>query len=143
MEKDTKKPSDSSSTVSQQSSSYRKYWGQKNRKKNRNPEYERKRLRSIRIVDRLEQLGYRRGGPNNSFPCFCGKQDQSSVWWLCNNKSKPDHLFCLRCTKRVYEHDIKETLSKLFKIWKEEKRQMYSDDKEISVKTLLNRSGDA
>ena len=89
---------------------------------------------------RFDELGYKRG-ENGNFPCFCGELDADTVWWMGNCKSKANHLFCPRCTERIFEPDIKETLSNLFSIWKKNKQRMWKEDQSISK--LLSKGNDA
>ncbi len=90
---------------------------------------------------RFEELGYKKGG-NGNLPCFCGKLDEDTVWWMSNCKSRTNHLFCTRCTERVFEPDIKETLSKLFSFWKKNKMRMWKAGKE-SINQLLSKGNNA
>ena len=99
------------------------------------------RKRDKQILARFDELGYKKGS-NGNFPCFCGKLDEDTTWWLSNCKSKANHLFCIRCTQRVFEPDIKETLSKLFSIWKKKKVRMWKAD-EVSINQLLSKGNNA
>ncbi len=70
------------------------------------------------VRKRFEELGYTKGGLNNHYPCLCGDYpDDYPVWWMggtfdkYGNKKIPDHLYCLRCRKRVYEDDIAEAIN--------------------------------
>ena len=76
------------------------------------------------VRKRFEELGYCKGGINDNYPCLCGDYpDDHPVWWMggtfdkYGNKKVPDHLFCLRCRKRVYEEDIAEAIT----AWKDMK----------------------
>ena len=76
------------------------------------------------VSKRFEELGYCKGGVNDNYPCLCGDYpDDHPVWWMggtfdkYGNKKVPDHLFCLRCRKRVYEEDIAEAIT----AWKDMK----------------------
>ena len=75
--------------------------------------------------ERFKELGYC-PDPNKqgNYPCLCGEYpDDHCVWWMGGNfKGKkgnpkelevktPDHLFCLRCRKRVYEKDIADAIN--------------------------------
>jgi len=86
--------------------------------------------REKQIIARFHELGYERG-KNNNFPCFCGKLDEDTVWWMSNCKSLSNHLFCIRCGERVFEPDIKETFKKLFSIWKKAKKRMWEQGEDI------------
>ena len=86
--------------------------------------------REKQIIARFHELGYNRG-ENNNFPCFCGKLDEDTVWWMSNCKSLSNHLFCTRCGERVFEPDIKETFKKLFSIWKKAKKRMWEQGEDI------------
>ena len=131
----------SSSTPFQQSGNYKKSWKTKRKQTLVYTDGEKQqRKREKQIVARFEELGYKRG-ENGNFPCFCGKLDEDTVWFLSNCKSKANHLFCPRCTERVFEPEIKETLSKLFDIWKKNKQRMWKEDQSISK--LLSKGNDA
>ena len=135
--KTTKKPQDFSSTPSRPQGNSKRFWKQK--KKKSSPEWEKRRREDRIVVERLHDLGYRKGGENNNFPCFCGdRPDEHCVWWLAHNNKKGNHLFCLRCTKRCYEHEIKDTLKKLFEVWKARKLHEYESD-ELDISKLLSK----
>ena len=92
-------------------------------------------------MTRFNDLGYKKGD-NGNLPCFCGKLDEDTAWWMSNCKSKTNHLFCPRCTERVFEPEIKETLAKLLKLWKKLKWRMWKEDK-VSINQLLSKGNNA
>ena len=97
--------------------------------------------REKQIIARFNELGYKKGD-NGNFPCFCGKLNEDTVWWLSGTKSKSNHLFCPRCAERVFEPDIKETLAKLLVIWREYKWRMFKAG-EVSISNLLSKGKNA
>jgi len=105
-------------------------------------EEERERIkRDKQVMARFNELGYKKGD-NGNLPCFCGKLDEDTVWWMSNCKSKTNHLFCPRCTERVFEPKIKETLAKLLKLWKKLKWRMWKEE-EVSINQLLSKGNNA
>ena len=131
----------SSSTPSRPSGNYKKSWKTKRKQTLVYTDGEKQqRAREKQIVARFDELGYKRG-ENGNFPCFCGELDADTAWWMGNCKSKANHLFCPRCTERIFEPEIKETLSKLFDIWKEKKQRMWREDQ--SINQLLSKGNDA
>ena len=90
---------------------------------------------------RFDELGYKKGD-NGNLPCFCGKLDEDTAWWMSNCKSRTNHLFCPRCTERVFEPDIKETLTNLLSIWKRCKWRMWKEGK-VSINQLLSKGKNA
>jgi len=71
----------------------------------------RQRIKDKVVRERFKSLGYCKGGTSGHYPCLCGDYpDENPVWWMGGTDSKPDHLFCLRCKKRVYEADIAEAI---------------------------------
>ena len=71
----------------------------------------RQRIKDKVVRERFKALGYCKGGTGGHYPCLCGDYpDENPVWWMGGTNSKPDHLFCLRCKKRVYEADIAEAI---------------------------------
>lgn len=97
--------------------------------------------RDKQIMARFNELGYKKGD-NGNLPCFCGKLDADTAWWMSNCKSKSNHLFCPTCTERVFEPEIKETLDKLIGLWKEYKWRMWKED-EVSISQLLSKGNNA
>ena len=97
--------------------------------------------RNKQIMARFDELGYKKG-ENGNLPCFCGKLDEDTAWWMSNCKSRSNHLFCPRCTERVFEPEIKETLDKLLGLWKEYKWRMWRADK-VSISNLLSKDKNA
>jgi hypothetical protein len=97
--------------------------------------------RDKQIMARFNELGYKKGD-NGNLPCFCGKLDEDTAWWMSNCKSKSNHLFCPTCTERVFEPEIKETLDKLLGLWKEYKWRMWEED-EVSISQLLSKGNNA
>ena len=78
----------------------------------------RQRIKDKVVKKRFKALGYTEGGTAGHYPCLCGDYpDDNPVWWMGGTNSKPDHLYCLRCRKRVYEADIAEAI----KAWHEMK----------------------
>ena len=131
------KPEIYSSTPSQQSGKSKKSW-KSGASKSFNTGERRERLkREKQIIARFDELGYKKGD-NGNLPCFCGELDQDTVWWMSNCKSRTNHLFCSTCTKRVFEPEIKETLTKLLKLWKKSKWRMWKKD-EVSINNLLSK----
>ena len=90
---------------------------------------------------RFDELGYKKGD-NGNLPCFCGKLDEDTAWWMSNCKSRTNHLFCPRCTERVFEPEIKETLVKLLGLWKKYKWRMWKDEG-VSINQLLSKGNNA
>ena len=71
----------------------------------------RQRIKDKVVKERFKSLGYCKGGTSGHYPCLCGDYpDENPVWWMGGTNSRPDHLFCLRCKKRVYEADIAEAI---------------------------------
>ena len=71
----------------------------------------RQRIKDKVVRERFKALGYCKGGTGGHYPCLCGDYpDENPVWWMGGTNSKPDHLFCLRCKKRVYEDDIAKAI---------------------------------
>jgi len=97
--------------------------------------------RDKQVMARFNELGYGKGD-NGNLPCFCGKLDEDTAWWMSNCKSRTNHLFCPRCTERVFEPDIKETLAKLLDLWKEYKMRMWKDEG-VSINQLLSKGNNA
>ena len=76
------------------------------------------RIKDKVVRKRFKALGYAEGGTGGHYPCLCGDYPEDNpVWWMGGTNSKPDHLYCLRCRKRVYEADIAEAI----KAWHEMK----------------------
>jgi len=76
------------------------------------------RIKDKVVRKRFKALGYAEGGTGGHYPCLCGDYpDEHPVWWMGGTNSRPDHLYCLRCRKRVYEEDIAEAI----KAWHEMK----------------------
>ena len=70
------------------------------------------------VKQKFKALGYCEKGSSGNYPCLCGElPDDYTVWWIGGTKSAPDHLYCLRCRKRVYEKDIADAI----KAWHEMK----------------------
>ena len=97
--------------------------------------------RDKQIMARFNELGYKKGD-NGNLPCFCGKLDEDTAWWMSNCKSRSNHLFCPRCTERVFEPEIKETLDKLLGLWKKYKWRMWEEGK-VSINQLLSKGSNA
>jgi hypothetical protein len=97
--------------------------------------------RDNQIMARFNELGYKKGD-NGNLPCFCGKLDEDTAWWMSNCKSRSNHLFCPRCTERVFEPEIKETLDKLLGLWKKYKWRMWEEGK-VSINQLLSKGNNA
>ena len=135
------KPDTSSTTPYRQSGNSKKSWNTRNKNNFVSAERKEKLRREKLIMARFEELGYTKGD-NGNLPCFCGKLDEDTVWWMSNCKSRTNHLFCTRCTERVFEPDIKETLSKLFSFWKKNKMRMWKAGKE-SINQLLSKGNNA
>ena len=69
------------------------------------------RIKDKVVRERFKALGYCKGGTSGHYPCLCGDYpDENPVWWMGGTNSRPDHLFCLRCKKRVYEDDIAKAI---------------------------------
>ena len=78
----------------------------------------RQRIKDKVVKERFKALGYTEGGTGGHYPCLCGDYpDENPVWWMGGTNNKPDHLYCLRCKKRVYENNIAEAI----KAWHEMK----------------------
>ena len=129
------KQSNTSTTVSQSQGNYRKSW---KKKPKTDPEAEKARKRDRAFIKRFNEVGYTQSD-NGNFPCFCGDVEDNCVWWMSNTKHRGSHLFCLRCTKRVLEHEIKDRLAELFKVRKEK----HSSGGEVSISKLLSKGNDA
>ena len=72
----------------------------------------RQRIKDKVVRERFKALGYAKGGTSGHYPCLCGEYpDENPVWWMGGADKKPDHLYCLRCRKRVYETDIAEAIT--------------------------------
>ena len=72
----------------------------------------RQREKDAKVRERFKALGYVEKGSTGNYPCLCGEYpDDNTIWWLGGTKSAADHLFCLRCRKRVYEKDIADAIS--------------------------------
>ena len=64
------------------------------------------------VRERFKALGYVPKGSTGNYPCLCGQYpDDHFVWWLGGTKNQADHLYCLRCRKRVYQDDIADAIS--------------------------------
>ena len=135
----------SSTTHYQQLGNSKKSWNTKSKKRfgnYGNSEEEKARIKRDRqVIARLNKLGYKKGD-NGNLPCFCGKLDEDTAWWMSNCKSRTNHLFCPRCTERVFEPDIKKTLTNLLSIWKNSKMRMWKEG-EVSLNQLLSKGKDA
>ncbi len=69
------------------------------------------RIKDKIVKERFKSLGYTEGGTGGHYPCLCGDYpDEHPVWWMGGTNSRPDHLYCLRCKKRVYEDDIADAI---------------------------------
>jgi len=69
------------------------------------------RIKDKIVKERFKTLGYIQGGTGGHYPCLCGEYPEDHlVWWMGGTNSQPDHLYCLRCRKRVYEADIAEAI---------------------------------
>ena len=69
------------------------------------------RIKDKVVGERFKALGYVKGGTGGHYPCLCGDYpEENPVWWMGGTNSRPDHLYCLRCRKRVYEADIAEAI---------------------------------
>mgnify|MGYP006883098286 CR=1 FL=1 len=130
-----------SSLPSRQSGNYKKSLSKKPLTILRSAERVADLKRDKQIIARFDELGYKKGD-NGNFPCFCGKLNEDTAWWLSNCKSKSNHLFCPRCAERVFEPDIKETLAKLLVIWREYKWRMFKAG-EVSISNLLSKGKNA
>ena len=131
----------SSTTHYQQSGNYKKSWNTKSKQRFVSKEEKARNKRDKQIMARFNELGYKKGD-NGNLPCFCGKLDEDTAWWMSNCKSRSNHLFCPRCTERVFEPEIKETLDKLLGLWKEYKWRMWKADK-VSISNLLSKDKNA
>ena len=64
------------------------------------------------VKERFKALGYVEKGSTGNYPCLCGQYpDDHPVWWLGGTKNQADHLYCLRCRKRVYQDDIADAIT--------------------------------
>lgn len=135
------KSEQSSSQHYRQSDNYKKSLSKKPLTIFRTEESKNNLKRDKQIIARFNELGYKKGD-NGNFPCFCGKLNEDTAWWLSNCKSKSNHLFCPRCAERVFEPDIKETLAKLLVIWRECKWRMFKAE-EVSISNLLSKGKNA
>ena len=64
------------------------------------------------VRERFKALGYVEKGSTGNYPCLCGQHpDEHTIWWLGGTKNQADHLYCLRCRKRVYQDDIADAIS--------------------------------
>ena len=64
------------------------------------------------VRERFKALGYLPKGSTGNYPCLCGQYpDDHFVWWMGGTKSQPDHLYCLRCRKRLYQDEIADAIS--------------------------------
>ena len=133
--------STSSTMPYQQSGNFKKSLNTKNKKRFVSEEEKARNKRDKQIMARFDELGYKKGD-NGNLPCFCGKLDEDTAWWMSNCKSRSNHLFCPRCTERVFEPDIKETLAKLLDLWKKYKWRMWKEDK-VSINQLLSKGNNA
>ena len=133
--------STSSTMPYQQSGNSKKSWSTKSKKRFVSEEEKARNKRDKQIMARFDELGYKKGD-NGNLPCFCGKLDEDTVWWMSNCKSISNHLFCPRCTERVFEPEIKETLAKLLDLWKEYKWRMWEEE-EVSINQLLSKGNNA
>ena len=133
------------STHYQQLGNSKKSWNTKSKKRfgnYGNSEEEKARIKRDRqVIARFNELGYKKGD-NGNLPCFCGKLDEDTAWWMSNCKSRTNHLFCPRCAERVFEPDIKETLTNLLSIWKKYKWRMWKEE-EVSINQLLSKGNNA
>ena len=120
-----------------QSDSFKKSLNTKSKKRFVSEEEKARIKRDNQIMARFNELGYKKGD-NGNLPCFCGKLDEDTAWWMSNCKSRTTHLFCPRCTERVFEPEIKETLAKLLDLWKKYKWRMWKEDK-VSINQLLSK----
>ena len=72
----------------------------------------RQREKDKKVRERFKALGYVQKGSTGNYPCLCGQYpDDHPVWWLGGTKSQADHLYCLRCRKRVYQDDIADAIT--------------------------------
>jgi len=79
----------------------------------------RQRIKDKIVRERFKALGYAKGGTGGHYPCLCGDYPEDNpVWWMGGTDNKPDHLYCLRCRKRVYEDEIADAI----KAWHEMKK---------------------
>jgi hypothetical protein len=79
----------------------------------------RQRIKDKVVRERFKALGYAKGGTGGHYPCLCGDYPEDNpVWWMGGTDNKPDHLYCLRCRKRVYEDEIADAI----KAWHEMKK---------------------
>ena len=119
----------------------KKSWNTKSKKRFVSEEEKAKKARDKQIMARFDELGYKKRG-NGNLPCFCGKLDEDTVWWMSNCKSRSNHLFCPICTERVFEPEIGETLDKLLGLWKRYKWRMWKVG-EVSIRNLLSKGKNA
>ena len=75
--------------------------------------------REKKILARFEALGYHRDEKSNNFWCLDGDHSFASVWWMSGCKSRPEHLFCLICTKRWNMYEIGGAI----KQWKKRRQE--------------------
>ena len=72
----------------------------------------RQREKDAKVRERFKALGYVEKGSTGNYPCLCGQHpDEHTIWWLGGTKNQSDHLYCLRCRKRVYQDDIADAIS--------------------------------
>ena len=133
--------STSSTMPYQQSGNSKKSRSTKSKKRFVSEEEKARIKRDNQIMARFDELGYKKGD-NGNLPCFCGKLDEDTAWWMSNCKSRSNHLFCPRCTERVFEPEIKETLDKLLGLWKKYKWRMWKAG-EVSINQLLSKGNNA
>ena len=131
----------SSTTPYPPSVNSKKSWSTKSKKRFVSEEEKARIKRDKQIMTRFDELGYKKGD-NGNLPCFCGKLDEDTAWWMSNCKSRSNHLFCPRCTERVFEPEIGETLDKLLGLWKKYKWRMWKEGKE-SINKLLSKGSNA
>ena len=131
----------SSTTAYLQLDNSKKSWNTKSKKRFVSDEEKARNKRDKQVVARFDELGYKKGD-NGNLPCFCGKLDEDTAWWMSNCKSRSNHLFCPRCTARVFEPEIKETLVKLLDLWKQYKWRMWKDEG-VSINQLLSKGNNA
>ena len=133
--------STSSITHYQQSGNFKKSLNTKSKKRFVSEEEKARNKRDNQIMARFNELGYKKGD-NGNLPCFCGKLDEDTAWWMSNCKIRSNHLFCPRCTERVFEPDIQETLAKLLDLWRKYKWRMWKEEGE-SINQLLSKGSNA
>ena len=119
----------------------KKSWNTMSKKRFVSDEEKTRIKRDKQVMARFKELGYKKGD-NGNLPCFCGKLDEDTAWWMSNCKSRTNHLFCPRCTERVFEPEIKETLAKLLDHWKKYKMRMWKEEG-VSINQLLSKGKDA